>query len=78
MVDGVVGKITQRNFNPRISKKMEEGSMTKVNFHIYYEIDEDEVKTVLRADEYDGDGDGSWVLLEATGATDGEAGPSEV
>ena len=25
--------------------------MTKVNFHIYYEIDEDEVKTVLRADE---------------------------
>ena len=52
--------------------------MTKVNFHINYEIDEDEVKTVLRADEYDGDGDGSWVLLEATGATDGEAGPSEV
>ena len=39
---------------------MEEGSMTKVNFHIYYEIDEDEVKTVLRADEYDGDSDGSW------------------
>ena len=28
--------------------------MTKVNFHIYYEIDKDEVKTVLRADEYDG------------------------
>ena len=25
--------------------------MTKVNFHIYYEIDKDEVKTVLRADE---------------------------
>ena len=48
------------------------------NFFVYYEIDEDEVKTVLRADEYDGDGDGSWVLLEATGATDGEAGPSEV
>ena len=54
--------------------------MTKVNFHINYEIDEDEVKTVLRADEYDGDGDGSWVLLEVTGgeSTDGEAGPSEL
>ena len=37
------------------------GSMTEVNFHIYYEIDEDEVKTVLRADEYDGEGEGSWV-----------------
>ena len=59
---------------------MEEGSTTKVNFHIYYEIDEDEVKTVLRADEYDGEGEGSWVLLEATGgeAMCGEAGPSEV
>ena len=61
------GKITQCNTNPRISKKMEEGSTTKVNFHIYYEIDEDEVKTVLRADEYDGDVDGSWVLLEPVG-----------
>ena len=38
--------------------------MTKVNFHIYYEIDKDEVKLVLRADECDGDGEGSWVLLE--------------
>ena len=26
---------------------------------IYYEIDEDEVKTSLRADEYDGDCEGS-------------------
>ena len=48
--------------------------MTKVNFYIYYEIDEDEVKTVLRADEYDGDGDGSWVLLEHMG---GEASASD-
>ena len=39
---------------------MEEGVMTKVNFYIYYEIDEDEVKTVLRADEYDGDCEGSY------------------
>ena len=43
----------------RVSKKMEEGVMTKVNFYIYYEIDEDEVKTSLRADEYDGDCEGS-------------------
>ena len=28
---------------------MEEGVMTKVNFYIYYEIDEDEVKTALRS-----------------------------
>ena len=33
--------------------------MTKVNVYIYYEIDEDEVKTSLRADEYDGDCEGS-------------------
>ena len=34
----------------------------------------------VRADEYDGEGEGSWVLLEATGreATGGEAGPSEL
>ena len=37
---------------------MEEGVMTKVNFYIYYEFDEDEVKTALRADEYDGDREG--------------------
>ena len=43
----------------RVSKKMEKGVMTKVNFYIYYEIDEDEVKTALRADEYDGDCEGS-------------------
>ena len=36
----------------------------KVNFHIYYEIDDEEVKTVLRSSEYGGDEDGAWVLLE--------------
>ena len=35
-----------------------------MNFFIYYEIDDDEVKTVLRATEHDGDEDGAWVLLE--------------
>ena len=37
----------------------------KVNFFIHYEIDDETIKTVLRLDEYDGDDDGSWVLLEA-------------
>lgn len=31
-----------------------------------YEIDDQEVKTVLRSTEYGGDGDGAWVLLEPT------------
>ena len=38
--------------------------MEKVNFIIYYEIDDDEVKTVLRAADHGGDEDGAWVLLE--------------
>ena len=40
--------------------------MAKVNFNIFYEIDGQEVKTVLRRDEYAGDDhDCAWVLLEA-------------
>ena len=42
-----------------------EGERRKVNFLIYYEIDQQTAKTVLRLDEYNGDQDGSWVLLEA-------------
>ena len=42
-----------------------EGERIKVNFLIYYEIDQQTAKTVLRLDEYNGDQDGSWVLLEA-------------
>ena len=34
--------------------------------YMYYEIDDEEVGMVLRADEYDGDEDCSWVLLEPT------------
>ena len=33
-------------------------------FFIFYDIDGDEVGIVLRTDEYDGDEDCSWVLLE--------------
>ena len=36
----------------------------KKNFYIFYEIDGEEVCSVLRADEYGGDEDFSWVLLE--------------
>ena len=43
----------------------------KVNFLIHYEIDQQTVKTALRLDEYDGDEDAAWVLLEA------DAGPGE-
>ena len=38
-------------------------SIEKVNFYIYYEIDGEEVKTVLRSAEHGGDEDGAWVLL---------------
>ena len=34
------------------------------NFYVYYEIDDDEVPTALRLNEYDGDDEFSWVLLE--------------
>ena len=34
-----------------------------MNFIIHNQIDDKEVKTVLRNDEYGGDDDGSWVAL---------------
>ena len=34
------------------------------NFYIGYEVDDDEVATVLRLDEYGGEDEGSWLLLE--------------
>ena len=43
---------------------MIDGQREKVNFVIYYEIDDEEVKTVLRPADYGGDEDGAWVLLE--------------
>ena len=36
----------------------------KKNSFIYYELDEEVVNTYLCAEWYDGDDDGSWVLLE--------------
>ena len=39
--------------------------MAKQNFRVYYEVDGETIGTVLRADEYDGSDEFSWVLLEA-------------
>ncbi len=47
----------------RFSKTID-GEREKVNFIVYYEIDDEEVKTVLRAAEHGGEEDGAWVLLE--------------
>ena len=33
-------------------------------FIVYYEIDDEEVKTVLRAAEHGAEEDGAWILLE--------------
>ena len=41
------------------------GSMVKVNFIVFYDIDGAEAKTVLRLADYDGEDEGAWVLLEA-------------
>ena len=43
---------------------MRGGKREKVNFFIFYHIDSEEVKTVLRVKEYNGEEFGSWVLLE--------------
>ena len=34
------------------------------NFYIHYEVDDDEVATVLQLTEYGGEDEGSWLLLE--------------
>ena len=44
--------------------KLADASTAKKNFNIFYEIDGEEVGSVLRADEYGVDEDFSWVLLE--------------
>ena len=45
----------------------------KVNFLIFYEIDQQTVKTVLRLDDYDSE----WVLLASDAAVPIEPGPRE-
>ena len=64
VVGWCVGKIMSRNTDARKTAKLADGSTAKKNFNIFYEIDGEEVGSVLRADEYGGDEDFSWVLLE--------------
>ena len=64
VVGWCVGTIKARNTDGRITKMIDTQS-EKVNFYIYYEIDGEEVKTVLRSAEHGGDEDGAWVLLES-------------
>ena len=59
-----LGKILSRNTDARKTAKLADGSTAAKNFNIFYEIDGEEVGSVLRADEYGGDEDFSWVLLE--------------
>ena len=47
--------------------KLAYGTTAKKNFNIFYEIDGDEVGSVLRADEYGGDEEFSWMMLEPAG-----------
>ena len=58
-----LGKITRRNHDGHFFKVID-GQREKVNFFIFYHIDSEEVKTVLRVKEYNGEEFGSWVLLE--------------
>ena len=59
--------IKARNTDARFSKTID-GQREKVNFVVYYEIDDEEVRTLLRAAEHGGDEEGSWVLLEPAAA----------
>ena len=45
------------------TSKMIDGDM--VNFMVYYEVDDEEVPTALRLDEYGAEDEFGWVLLEA-------------
>ena len=55
-----MGTITKRNFDGR--HKMDGAT---ANFYVHYQVDDDEVATVLSLDEYDGDDEASWLLLES-------------
>ena len=52
-----VGQVVERN--------TVDGERVKVNFFIFYEIDQQTVKKVLRLDDYDSE----WVLLASLDAT---------
>ena len=43
-----MGEITKRNTDARFYTRLEDGTSPKKNFFVYYEIDDQEVMTVLR------------------------------
>ena len=63
-----VGTIQRRVFDGRTKRGGQQ-----CNFYIHYEVDDDEVPTVLQLAEYDGEDEGCWVLLEPLAAEAAEA-----
>ena len=59
-----LGRITKRNVVPQVNKQMPDGTQVKINFYVYFEIDDQEVKALLLPQWYNGEEEGSWVLLE--------------
>ena len=64
VVGWCVGQVVERNTDGRSFKTID-GERVKVNFLIFYEIDQQTVKTVLRLDDYGSE----WVLLASLEAT---------
>ena len=64
VVGWCVGQVVERNTDGRSFKTID-GEREKVNFLIFYEIDQQTVKTVLRLDDYGSE----WVLLASLEAT---------
>ena len=54
------GIIQRRVFDGRTKR-----SGLQCNFYVWYEVDDEEEPTALRLEEYEGDDDCTWVLLEA-------------
>ena len=63
VVGWCAGQVVERNTDGRSFKTID-GERVKVNFIIFYEIDQQTVKTVLRLDDYDSE----WVLLASLDA----------
>ena len=63
VVGWCVGVIKERNMDARSYRKIDD-ERVKVNFLIYYAIDDNVVPTVLRLEEHGGQEESSWVMLE--------------
>ena len=63
------GVITRRNTDAR---RKRDGELA--NFYIHYEVDDDEVATVLSLEDYGGDDECSWLLLVARARCAGRCG----